>query len=253
MPLYPPPSNGITWRHPAGNPVELDADETVTITHANKAISETLLVVAKQVDVAPAVFSPVMTGANAPSPYVVSDSGHYSGNDAWMIFNGGSVTTPWSTYGTSNPYWFKLDLGSGNAKVLGSYTLRCRNNGGLQYWENWHVEGSNDDTNWTTLDTQTGVTTGWTFDVDRTFTIASPGSTAYRYFRVTNDTGGPVTDAGLTRCTMLDIGGDPFFAPVVVGPIDGSDDIGASFDDEENITVKNQTVGTLTLDIGIGT
>ena len=46
----------------------------------------------------------------------------------------------------------------------------------------WTFQGSNNDTDWTTLDTQSGISSGWTIGVPREF-IGS-NSTAYRYYRI---------------------------------------------------------------------
>ena len=129
-------------------------------------------------------FSPTnMTGASAPTPYVVTSSlGAFSGNN-WMLFCGGC-----GTYITASaaPGSVTIDLGSGNSAVMGSYSIKA----GLGYDpRDWTMAGSNDGSSFTTLDTQSSQTFSGT--TPRTFTLGAVPS-AYRYFRFncTSATGG---------------------------------------------------------------
>ena len=79
--------------------------------------------------------------------------------------------TRWESYHALDPSWLTLDLGS--AKTLNSMAIG---------WEaanaaNYTVQGSNDNTNWSTLATRTGGTFG-----ERTDTLNIAGS--YRYLRI---------------------------------------------------------------------
>lgn len=80
-------------------------------------------------------------------------------------------------FSSSTPEWLKQDFGVGNEKTIVKYTL---NNGGVANGviKDWTFEGSNNDTNWDILDTQTGQNpvnyTVYTFS----------NSTAYRYYRI---------------------------------------------------------------------
>jgi len=75
------------------------------------------------------------------------------------------------------PAWSKIDMGS--VFTVGQYMIRP---GIGASWEpkTWTFEGSNNDSTWTTLDTQTNVTTGWSTGTDRYFSITSA---SYRYYR----------------------------------------------------------------------
>ena len=107
-----------------------------------------------------------------------SASSTYSGLSANSAFDNKS-----STYWTNNnalPAWIKYDFGSGVQKTWVSYGVV----GGSQLNydpKTWKLQGSNNDTDWDDLDSQTGITLtnrqciNW-------YTIASPA--AYRYYRL---------------------------------------------------------------------
>ena len=129
---------------------------------------------------------PTMTSNTAPSPYVASadsntaDQAYYP---QWKAFNhatGGY--NHWITYATSG--WLSFDFGSSNEKRIGSYGVRGPDNNYAYLSgapKNWTFEGSNDNTNWTVLDTQTNITS-WTASELKTFSIANLGS--YRYYKL---------------------------------------------------------------------
>ncbi len=104
-----------------------------------------------------------------------------------------------TSYGVNE--WLKFDVGSGNTKFIGYYRIWAR--GGpneadaLSLAESlptdWRIEGSNDDANWTTLDTRSGVnnadiahqssaTGTLTNYPHKEYQIQNPG--AYRYYRL---------------------------------------------------------------------
>lgn len=82
---------------------------------------------------------------------------------------------------TSNSGWLKYDLGSGNGVAINRYKLITANSGNTNVRPmTWTLEGSNDDSAWTTLDT---VADGEIVDgVEKTFDFVN--STAYRYYRI---------------------------------------------------------------------
>lgn len=75
--------------------------------------------------------------------------------------------------------WLKYDFGASNQRIITRYTLRGQSNAPARSPKNWTLEGSNDDTNWATLDTQTNQTS-WAGMNTYTFT----NTTAYRYYRL---------------------------------------------------------------------
>ncbi|MGA2905955.1 MAG: discoidin domain-containing protein [Candidatus Korobacteraceae bacterium] len=126
-----------------------------------------------------------MTSDSAPSPYVASCSSSYS--DCWHAFDGavGSNGQGWlgQTGGTG---YLQIYLGSGNAAVLVGYGMMVETDDGSpvpRAPKTWTLQGSNDNSTWTTLDTETNIT-GWLIGVAGFRTFPSSGSTAYRYFQV---------------------------------------------------------------------
>jgi hypothetical protein len=136
-----------------------------------------------------------LTSDTSDPPFVVSASSA-SVAAAWLSFDG-DATNGWMTAGV--PCWLELDTGAGSASVLGSYAIAGGYADGMNGPQAWTMEGSNNGSTWTTLDTQTGQTTGWGFAgggaILQTYTIASPTG-SYRYFRfnVTANNGGAVTE-----------------------------------------------------------
>lgn len=123
-----------------------------------------------------------MTSNNSPSPYVASASSeYYYGNlyEAYRAFDG--TNSVWGSNGTSG--WLKLDYGSENAPVLIGYSIRSYNDTKFQNVmpKNWTFKGSNNDTDWTTLDTRTNIT-GWIASDWKEFWFSN--STGYRYYMI---------------------------------------------------------------------
>lgn len=147
---------------------------------------------------APTDQTPAMTADNAPSPNVVSSSGYGAPYYNYLAFDhvsGGS--SAWVTYAASG--WLRFDFGSGNEKVITSYSITAANSAIAatnSAPKNWTIEGSNDGSNYTTLATVTNET-GWSSLEKRTYDITSPGS--YRYYRINisaNNGNGTYTSIG---------------------------------------------------------
>ena len=125
-----------------------------------------------------------LTSNTSHPPFVVSTGlGEYF--PAWHVFDGTANTT-WVVLAHSG--YVALDIGAGNSKTLDSYDVQFDLNPGENSSYNtrapkdWTLEGSNDGSSWSTLDTQTGQT-AWGDSETRTYTLGSP-SAAYRYFRL---------------------------------------------------------------------
>ncbi len=105
-----------------------------------------------------------------------------SGNSVpWNSANGfdqnpGSL---WFHGGTTG--WLQYDFGAGNAQVVKRYTVTAGNvNIPARDPKNWQFQGSNDGTNWTTLDTQSNQ--AFTIRMQqKTYNLGN--TTAYRYYR----------------------------------------------------------------------
>ncbi|MDS1138580.1 hypothetical protein [Nitratireductor indicus] len=128
---------------------------------------------------------PKMTSNTAPSPYVVSST---SGDvNAYVAF-ARTINGRTSISGTSAGY-IKIDLGSGNAKVVDGYAVTSPDNSAQHgdYPTQFSFEGSNDDTNWVTIDSR-DAQTGWAGSETRFY--EAPNKTAFRYYRLRCSGGG---------------------------------------------------------------
>lgn len=82
----------------------------------------------------------------------------------------------------SVPCWVKYDLGSGAAKVGKQYTITLSSYGSQYCPSAWVLEGSNNDSDWTQLDSRSGITWSSAYQ-KREFEFSN--DTAYRYYRWT--------------------------------------------------------------------
>jgi hypothetical protein len=117
-----------------------------------------------------------MTGYALPSPYVISANENW--NPSYSAF---SKNVDAEGYYTSHytSGWIKIDLGTGNTKVLYSYALQAAY---YTYFPRyWTMQGSNDNTNWNILHTVNNhppPTTAWQMSEFH----CTVHTTAYRYF-----------------------------------------------------------------------
>ena len=88
--------------------------------------------------------------------------------------------TGWRSSPPAAPHWWKYDFGSGKAKIILRYTLLATDTIAPKAWT---FAGSNNDSDWTTLDTQTGQ------DPITKQTYIFINTTAYRYYRIYITTG----------------------------------------------------------------
>ncbi len=109
-----------------------------------------------------------------------------SGYNASKAFDGIS-STYWHNSGISFPQWIKYDFGSGVAWNIGRIKITSSNDGNWEGWpKDFVIAGSNNDSDWTTIETVTGAS----FTQNSTRTFDFPNSGAYRYIRITvNSTG----------------------------------------------------------------
>ena len=157
----------------------------------------------------------------------VADSGNLgTGYEGWRAFDNNSDTR-WGAGATSGI----LSVTLATAKVIAGYSIRARNDTYLiDSPKDWTLEGSNDGTSWTVLDTQTGITS-WSMNERKEFTVASPAS--YLYYRLNISSNQSGTDTSVSEVELLE--GVPygfdFYASGnrVVGPISLS---GTAYGDE---------------------
>lgn len=92
--------------------------------------------------------------------------------------NDGNTSNRWIAGSTSMPQWVRYKI-TGGAQAVNQYTITAFSGEQTSAPSAWTFEGSNDATNWTTLDTQSGISWG---TLTQTFT--SGNSTAYLYYRL---------------------------------------------------------------------
>ena len=147
----------------------------------------------------PLDITPTMTANNAPSPNVASASSeHSSPYSPWYAFDdyqpSGSPSDCWSTAYLTTTGWLKFDFGSGNTKVVKSYKITTRAyQGGTDAKDSapkiWTLQGSNNNSDWTTVDTVTNYA-GWTtYNETKEFICDAQGSYRYYMLNVTANNG----------------------------------------------------------------
>jgi hypothetical protein len=93
-----------------------------------------------------------------------------------------SASTKWLHF-TGSATWLKYDLGSGVTKLVTKYALTSANDDDTRDPKNWELQGSNDNSAWTTVDTVTNETFA-SRGLRKEFVCDTPGTTAYRYWRL---------------------------------------------------------------------
>jgi F5/8 type C domain len=129
--------------------------------------------------------TPKMTSNTTPAPYVVSASSIYNSSwPEWKAFNKSNVDTydRWASANNGLPAWLKLDFGAGNKKIIVKYAITTiLSSDTSQSPKSFTFEGSNDDMNWTILDTRTNEI-NWSSGERREYSFEN--NTPYRYYRV---------------------------------------------------------------------
>lgn len=124
---------------------------------------------------------PIMTSNTTPSGVASASSEFHAGTSAYKALDDDSTNTYWlgSNGGVD---WLKYDFGSGNLKKIAKYTLRMNTiPEPNRAPKNWTFEGSNNDSDWDILDTQTNQI-NWGSGERRDFIFANV--TFYRYYRL---------------------------------------------------------------------
>ncbi len=123
--------------------------------------------------------SPVMLASNSPAPYNVSASAYFSETYApWTAFSAGNDNVyGWITTAPL-PQWIKVDMGS-NVVFNGGFIVNQLNYG----IENYTLDGSLDDSSYSTIQTGTFA------NVQSKQVFTNSNTTAYRYYRLTATSG----------------------------------------------------------------
>jgi len=124
--------------------------------------------------------SSLMTSNTTPAPYV---AWALNTPEAWKAFDAANTAQYLGDWGHSRgaTFWpepIRFDFGLGNAKISTKYIIK---GSGVYSPKSWTFQGSNDNTTYTTLDTQTNIT-GWGASEEKTYTFAN--TTAYRYYQL---------------------------------------------------------------------
>lgn len=111
------------------------------------------------------------------NPYAVTASATFGGYAPYKTCDG-LISQYWLMAATSG--WLKYDFGDNNAIQINSYSLQANSVPEPNRMpKNWTFKGSNDNSNWDTLDTRTNESS-WGDEETRNYVISSPGT--YRYY-----------------------------------------------------------------------
>ena len=157
---------------------------------------------------------PLMTGNALPTPVVISPSSQYStptysafhlcDRDAATIwFATGGITTGYIKINTGGVFW-----------SVTSYTVTGCTSVATCSPRDWTLQASNDEINWTTIDTRTGET-GWSLSDMRTYTITAPIVRKY-YKMVITANDGYATLLGFSQLELIgtiDLGPSLIYIP----------------------------------------
>lgn len=127
-------------------------------------------------------FLATMTGNSAPSPQVATASSELSGYEAFKAFDKANVglSNLFSTNSVASA-WVAIDTG-GNP-VLWSYSVQNRGDGSELTGSprDWTLEGSDNGSSWTVVDTRTSQTS-WTAGQVRSYTLSV--GVRFRHYRL---------------------------------------------------------------------
>jgi hypothetical protein len=129
-----------------------------------------------------------------------SADSEYSTNYDHLAIDG-DVGTDWNSGTGACPHWWKYDLGSGYSHHINRVSFYNLYALGHAYIKNFTIEGSTNDSSWTTL--VTSVTTDSTSL--QTFDFTS-NTTIYRYIRITVTDSWMGAGLGYTDCHAYGIG-----------------------------------------------
>jgi len=149
-------------------------------------------------------FAPhIMFAASNPYPFAASASSEVSSSfAAWHAFDGSIGVAGYWLGSNSGVDWLKLDTGLGDTFLLDNYTIQVNSLGEpLRAPKDWTMEGSNDNSSWTTVDTRTNQT-AWGTSEARNYRCATR-TTAYRYFRVNISANNGDTDTQIAELYLF--------------------------------------------------
>ena len=142
---------------------------------------------------------PTMTGYTSPSGEV-TDGGGLGGYYSWeaMMDDNSDQGNSWAVQSTSG--WIQYEFTS--AKTITRYTITSRNEPATRAPKSWTLKGSNNGSNYATLDTQSDVT-DWAgqANVKKTFDIDN--STPYTYYKLDITASNDATYVGVGEFELI--------------------------------------------------
>jgi hypothetical protein len=109
------------------------------------------------------------------------------GNEGVAQAFDGNVNTKWLTFASSG--WIQYNFASGTSWTITTYAITSANDFAERDPRNWTLQGSNNGSTWTTVDTRSNETFSARFE-RRVFTVASSGNySAYRLNVTSNQSG----------------------------------------------------------------
>lgn len=89
-------------------------------------------------------------------------------------------TTQWSSTNTALPHWLRIDFGEGNEKAVIQYSIQARSSFIGRSPNTWQLQGSNNGSDWSVLDSQSGIV----FSASERKFFSFSNTTNYRYYRL---------------------------------------------------------------------
>jgi len=124
-----------------------------------------------------------MTSSTGADSIVSSNCTTYLSFYEWKAFDNNNATYfycyPFFSY---DPATLQVEMTDGNQYIVDKIGIVGNENGNNYEPEDFEFQGSNDGSTWTTIHSETGITSGWTSGVERFFTFAT--SSPYSYFRL---------------------------------------------------------------------
>jgi len=184
---------------------------TAVVGNINRAVVAELKLICASMDgadnSATNACTAIMASNNVPSPNATNASSEYYSEyrstyySAWKAFNKTNLgeSDRWISAASIAPWYVQYDFGAGNATAINKYAIQEQNysgttvvNGEIVNEQNYNcdngfpkdflLQGSNDASNWTTLDTRTSIAAPGMNNWSDWFTFDN--GTSYRYYRV---------------------------------------------------------------------
>jgi len=118
---------------------------------------------------------PTMTSDTTPSGVASADSTYGTGFEAYRAMDDSLSGNTWSAAFTSYPHWLQYQFAT--SKIVTKYSVTCHASNSIWSPTSWKIQGSNNGTDWTDLDTQ-NVTWGAAGET-KMFNISNPSSNIY--------------------------------------------------------------------------